>query len=110
MVVLVKFPLEIALLQSPLLKILFWRKVIPVQREHNRGQSTTFCQDLTLPLQIKKVTAQSCPWPKHLLNISVEDNLTEFLILRARGLPREANYDISFQVVKKIISHVLLEI
>ena len=69
-----------------------------------------FCQDLTQPLQIKKVTAQSCPWPKHLLNISVEDNLTEFLILRARGLPREANYDISFQVVKKIISHVLLEI
>ena len=53
-----------------------------------------FCQDLTQPLQIKKVTAQSCPWPKHLLNISVEDNLTEFLILRARGLPREANYDI----------------
>ena len=29
MVVLVKFPLEIALLQSPLLKILFGRKMIP---------------------------------------------------------------------------------
>ena len=38
LVVLVKFPLEIALLQSPLLKILFWRKMIPVQCTPKPGE------------------------------------------------------------------------
>ena len=77
LVVLVKFPLEIALLQSPLLKILFWRKVIPVHRTAKRGGGEKVI------LKFEKLAWLSlvlfCPvWS----GLAWPDKLTEFLAMK----------------------------
>ena len=74
LVVLVKFPLEIALLQSPLLKILFWRKMIPVHSTTGESwRRKSYSEIWELGLTLSRLILSSLVWT---------DKLTEFLAMK----------------------------